>query len=88
MRTRMRITATVVTVALSAAGAVYLVEWLGHRPIAGVVSAPDDSGYGFGIATREVDKKSLSEVKTPEDFERVTGLRVDTAAPSPSAWRP
>lgn len=67
-------------------GAVYLVEWLGHRPIAGVVSGPDDGEYGLGIVTRELDEKAVSEAKTAEDFERVTGLRIDTAAPTPSPW--
>lgn len=88
MRTRMRITAAVVTVALSTVGAVCLVEWLGHRLSAGVVSAPDDGEYGFGIVTRDLDEKALSEVKTPEDFKRVTGLRIETTGPTPSPWAP
>lgn len=87
---RIRVAATVAAAALAIAGAGYLFDWWQHRPIVGVVSGPDSPEYGsqIGIGTQDLDKKALQEAKTGEDFKNVPGLRFDTAAPTPSAWRP
>lgn len=85
---RMRITAGVVAAALALIGASYVADWLQHRSVVGVVSGTDDDhDSGIGVATRDFDEADLQKVKTIEDFERLTGLRIETAGPSPSAWR-
>lgn len=85
---RMRVIAALVALALAVAGAGAVFDWWQQRPISGVVSGPDVPEYGIGAVTKDLDEQAAREAKTVEDFKKVTGLRTDTAAPSPSAWRP
>lgn len=86
---RMRITASIVVVALAVAGVGYLSNWWQPRSIVGVVSGPDrpESESGVGVGTQDLDRQALKDAETAEDFKTVPGLRFDSAEPTPSSWR-
>lgn len=84
---RMRTTTIVIAAVLAIAGASLAFNVWQQRPIVRLVAEPEGVDYGGGIVTRQVDETALREAKTVEDFKRITGLRIDTAPPTPSPWR-